>query len=461
MQTILDGVNDLDNPDVATLTDGRSLVVATQFNTSDDVVFRFIDAAGAPGPAQDFIDNGAGNQDQVKVAAFGNNALVVYRDDTATPGEFDVQARFFNGTNFGSEVTIFDGPEDVFDPGRRGPHRRSLHRGLGGDQSDDIQARFVSATGVPLGSTFEISHGGGFDFLRQCRRAAGRRLYRHLEQRRWPCLRWRQRSRCRPALRCQRCSHWRSVRGQHRRSRKRAGRSLDWCEREWPSFHRLGGLDHTFPGADTEPDGIRGRAFVPTTDIVNGTEGDDVIQTYGLSEPINGLGGNDLINGLAGDDIIHGGAGFDQIKGGLGNDQLFGEGGEDLLNGEDGNDLLVGGLGRDVQIGGTGKDTFDFNKTKESRVGAKHDLIKGFSRAQNDKINLQTIDADTTTGGNQAFDFIGGAGFSGTAGELRLSGGLLLGDTNGNGIADFEIKVTGIGAGAGQRLRALGRLSDR
>ena len=36
----------------------------------------------------------------------------------------------------------------------------------------------------------------------------------------------------------------------------------------------------------------------------------------------------------------------------------------------------------------------------------------------------------------------------GAAGELRLSAGLLLGDTNGNGIADFEIKVTGIGAGA-------------
>ena len=172
------------------------------------------------------------------------------------------------------------------------------------------------------------------------------------------------------------------------------------------------------------------------------------ITTFSLSEPINGLGGDDLINGLGGDDIIRGGAGFDQIKGGLGNDQLFGEGGEDLLKGEDGDDLLVGGLGRDVQIGGTGRDTFDFNKTIESRVGANHDLVKGFSHAQHDKINLQTIDADTTTGGNQAFDFIGGAGFSGTAGELRLAAGLLLGDTNGNGIADFEIKVTGIGAGA-------------
>ena len=182
--------------------------------------------------------------------------------------------------------------------------------------------------------------------------------------------------------------------------------------------------------------------------MVNGTDGPDFIQTFSLSETINALGGDDTINGLAGNDIIRGGSGFDQLAGGAGNDQLFGEGGEDLLKGEDGNDLLVGGLGRDVQIGGAGRDTFDFNKTVESRVGANHDLVKGFSHAQHDKINLQTIDADTTAGGNQSFDFIGGAAFSGAAGELRLSGGLLLGDTNGNGVADFEIKVTGIGAGA-------------
>ena len=100
------------------------------------------------------------------------------------------------------------------------------------------------------------------------------------------------------------------------------------------------------------------------------------------------------------------------------------------------------------QIGGLGADTFDFDAFKESRVGADHDWIRGSSQAQNDKIDLQTIDADTTAGGNQAFDFIGGAGFSGTAGELRVAGGLVLGDTNGNGIADFEIRVTGIGAGA-------------
>ena len=98
-----------------------------------------------------------------------------------------------------------------------------------------------------------------------------------------------------------------------------------------------------------------------------------------------------------------------------------------------------------MQLGGTGADTFDFNKVSESRVGAKHDLIQGFKHSENDRIDLKSIDADSTAGGNQAFDLIGKAAFSGTAGELRFAGGLLQGDVNGNGVADLEVKVTGLG----------------
>ena len=99
-----------------------------------------------------------------------------------------------------------------------------------------------------------------------------------------------------------------------------------------------------------------------------------------------------------------------------------------------------------MQLGGAGRDVFDFNKTAESRVGANHDVIQGFKHAEHDRIDLKTIDADTTTGGNQAFDLIGAAAFSGTAGELRFAAGLLQGDTNGDGIANFEVKVGGLGA---------------
>jgi Ca2+-binding RTX toxin-like protein len=183
-------------------------------------------------------------------------------------------------------------------------------------------------------------------------------------------------------------------------------------------------------------------------DVMGGFDGRDRLMGKAGDDWLRGMNARDTVRGDAGNDVLYGGKGADRLLGGVDNDQLLGGAGEDLLNGEDGDDLRVGGLGRDVQIGGTGRDTFDFNKTVESRVGANHDVVKGFSHAQHDRINLQTIDADTTTGGNQAFDFIGGTGFTGTAGELRLSAGLLLGDTNGNGIADFEIKVTGIGAGA-------------
>ena len=196
---------------------------------------------------------------------------------------------------------------------------------------------------------------------------------------------------------------------------------------------------------DNDPSGVRGRAFVATIDLVNGTAGDDVIQTYGLSEVIDALPGDDSINALGGNDIVHGGPGLDRLLGGLGDDQLFGDGGIDVLKGEDGNDLLVGGRGADLLIGGPGNDLFDYNLIAESRPGARHDFIKGFSHAEHDKVDVKTIDADTTTGGNQKFQLIGAQGFSGAAGELRFAGGLLQGDTNGNGIADFEVKIAGLG----------------
>jgi serralysin len=42
--------------------------------------------------------------------------------------------------------------------------------------------------------------------------------------------------------------------------------------------------------------------------------------------------------------------------------------------------------------------------------------------------------------------FIGSKVFSGKAGELRFSGGILAGDTDGNKIADISIKLQVIGS---------------
>lgn len=157
--------------------------------------------------------------------------------------------------------------------------------------------------------------------------------------------------------------------------------------------------------------------------------------------------GRDTIIGSGGDDTVRGGKALDTIFGGDGNDRLFGNGGRDMILGEGGSDLIVGGKAKDVLIGGLGKDIFDFNAAVESRVGVNHDLIQAFSRAQDHRIDLRTIDAETGAG-NQAFHFIGNVAFSGDKGELRFAAGLVQGDTDGNGIANFEIKVGGLGGSA-------------
>ena len=156
---------------------------------------------------------------------------------------------------------------------------------------------------------------------------------------------------------------------------------------------------------------------------------------------------NTLVGTPAANDL-YGRGGNDTLRGLAGNDRLFGEAGNDRLDGGVGNDLLVGGLGADVLIGGAGADRFDFNFISESRRGVLRDTVT-FHRLEDDRIDLSTIDADTDgTAGNQAFRFIGAHAFSGVDGQLRFSGGLLQGDTNGDRVADLEIRIVGALTGA-------------
>lgn len=169
------------------------------------------------------------------------------------------------------------------------------------------------------------------------------------------------------------------------------------------------------------------------------------------ADVIIGNGGANLLRGLAGDDGMAGGSGNDTLRGGNGNDLLFGQDGKDRLEGQNGRDELDGGAGRDILRGGNGgdvltggrhADTFEYRALSESR-GAASDFITDFSRAEGDRIDLSRIDADTTRSGNQTFDFIGTNAFSGEAGELRLTGGSIVVDVDGDRAGDFRIDLDG------------------
>ena len=109
---------------------------------------------------------------------------------------------------------------------------------------------------------------------------------------------------------------------------------------------------------------------------------------------------------------------------------------------------LTGLVGHDTLTGGAGADLFVFKAVGDSTVAsAGRDMIVDFSHAQHDHIDLRTIDANTLLADNQAFSFIGAAGFHKTAGELRATASgadtLVSGDVDGNGTADFSVLLHG------------------
>ncbi|WGS22833.1 MULTISPECIES: M10 family metallopeptidase C-terminal domain-containing protein [unclassified Bradyrhizobium] len=127
---------------------------------------------------------------------------------------------------------------------------------------------------------------------------------------------------------------------------------------------------------------------------------------------------------------------------------LVGGAGNDTMIGGAGADRLVAGSGVDTMTGGGGADTFVFATGDVTAASGTHDLITDFVSGL-DHIDLSGIDAISTTSVHDAFRFIGLSGFDHTAGELdysynsSLGETVLQGDTNGDGIADFAIDLTG------------------
>ena len=158
-----------------------------------------------------------------------------------------------------------------------------------------------------------------------------------------------------------------------------------------------------------------------------------------------GAGESLVFNGAAEKDgrfVVHGGGGADTIVGGAKNDYLIGNAGDDLIYGLGGVDSLIGGLGADQLRGGAASDSFIYQSVAQSAPGEADRIL---DLQQIDRIELSAIDADTGAAGDQAFDFIGAAAFSGIAGELRaeISDGVWLveGDIDGDGTADLSILV--------------------
>ncbi|WP_134495465.1 M10 family metallopeptidase C-terminal domain-containing protein [Microvirga pakistanensis] len=123
---------------------------------------------------------------------------------------------------------------------------------------------------------------------------------------------------------------------------------------------------------------------------------------------------------------------------------IFGMEGRDYLNGEAGNNLISGGTGADTMLDGSGRDTFAFNTV----LDASGDRIDHWYA---DVLDLARIDANTSVGGNNAFNFVGIRGFSGR-GQLHYvqdsSKGLayIEGNVSGGLAPEFRIEVAGLHA---------------
>ena len=261
-------------------------------------------------------------------------------------------------------------------------------------------------------------------------------------------------------------------------------------------------------GGDATGDALTGIENVVGSDLATradrllGNGQANTLEGLAGNDTLNGRGGNDILDGGLGADSMTGGAGNDTFiidntgdraieNSGQGTDtvssstitlslanyanvenatltgalniNLQGTSGANVLTGNDGNnsiaagggaDVLIGGLGADILDGAAGADIFRYLSELDTGVGAgNRDVLRTFTLGQ-DKIDLSEIDADPDffSPGQDPFIFIGNSAFSGTVGELNFfqqgSGATAMtvigGDLDGNGVADFEIQLTGL-----------------
>lgn len=138
--------------------------------------------------------------------------------------------------------------------------------------------------------------------------------------------------------------------------------------------------------------------------------------------------------------VLAGTAAADMIGGSDGDDRIEGRGGADTLSGGKGDDHVVGGSGGDLLWGGAGADIFVVQSAVDGKPGSP-DVVMDFSHRDRDRIDLHLVDGNSIRSGRDSFIFIGDNRFTREAGELRYDAGKLSGDRNGDGKADFVIKL--------------------
>jgi len=180
---------------------------------------------------------------------------------------------------------------------------------------------------------------------------------------------------------------------------------------------------------------------------------------------LEGRDGNDTLTGRGGADTLDGGNGIDTADfsnfsqalsivlstgivtvSGVSDtlisiENIIGGSSDDSIRGSSVANTITGGLGADIMTGNGAGDHFVFRTIAEIGVGLTADIITDLNRAAGDKIDLTQI----VLGGGDVFDYVESGPFT-AINQLRYENGVLSGETNGNGVADFEIRLQGFGA---------------
>lgn len=459
---------DQSQPAIAVLSDGRFVVTWTDIsllggdNSNHGIRAQMFNADGSP-LGTEFLVNSviASSQDQPAITALENGRFVVtWRTANPTGGDGSftaIKAQVFNanGTPSGVEFLVnTTAANSQFEPaitgladGRFVIVWRDDSQAAGDTSGDAIRAQVYNVNGSPSGVEFVVNTTTAADQVYPAITALADGRF---------VMVWQDASQTGGDTSLS------AIRGQVFNADGSTSGSeflvntLTAFSQSQPAISELADgrlivtwTDFSQAADDPSAAAVRGQLLDPREGAVNltgtaladqwfGTGFGDLLAGAGGNDKLQGAGGADQIQGAAGADQLSGDNGNDKLEGGNSNDTLLGGTGQDRLFGDAGADDLRGGLNRDKLTGGAGADDFIFATAAEAGSGANRDQIIDFVHLVDD-IDLSAI---IVVGGS----FIGNAVFGSNPGEVRYtkSSGILRGDVNGDGEADFEIEITNL-----------------